>query len=91
MKPEKLRKLTSSEQIRKRVVNFKTKNTHGFNRKELKDLLSRFKVEEKEFWDRFGMNTVMVDKNETIYYFTDVSLAITHCIQQQEKLTQYGR
>ena len=59
----------------------------GMTQKEVHKLLKTLKIERREFWKKFGVNTCMVDKKtkEILHYFVDVKIALTCCVEHREK------
>ena len=52
--------------------DFPTLSEHGYTWEDQKKLLKRFPFKEKEYWDRLGVNTAIIDKGKAVTFHADV-------------------
>jgi len=66
------------------VFSYPTKHKMGFIESEIKDLLEKYGLTEEQWNSKFGIHTVALIDDETVYYHTDVLLTIKLCLQNRE-------
>lgn len=69
--------------IKEIVYDYKVNSEYGFTAVEIGLMLTEHfpTIKHKQFWEKFGVNTVMRVDGLTRYYHCDVELAIKLCIE----------
>jgi len=81
---EEITELTS-ENVEEIVLNYKTKHLAGFTRVELLALLEKYSIDVDHFYDKLGVNTVMVIETEVVTYHCDILKGLRCVIENREQ------
>ncbi len=64
----------------------KSKHELGYTKREVLDIIRKYKINHKRFWKKFGVNTCAIhpETNDILYYGCDIELTISCIIEKRE-------
>ena len=75
----------TSKNVEDLIYQYPTKNEHGFVVSEIKDILTKYNIDEDKFYIGLGINTCMVINGETITYHCDIIKGLLCVIENREQ------
>lgn len=75
----------TSKNVEDLIYQYPTKNEHGFVASEIKDILTKYNIDENKFYIGLGINTCMVINGETITYHCDIIKGLLCVIENREQ------
>ena len=75
----------TSKNVEDLIYQYPTKNEHGCVASEIKDILTKYNIDEDKFYIGLGINTCMVINGETITYHCDIIKGLLCVIENREQ------
>jgi hypothetical protein len=67
------------------ISNYPTKHKQGFLPIETNEILKRFNIDKKLFYEKLGVNTCMVIEEQTVNFKSDIELALRCVLENRDK------
>jgi len=67
------------------ISNYPTKHKQGFLPIETNEILERFNIDKKLFYEKLGVNTCMVIEEQTVNFKSDIELALRCVLENRDK------
>jgi hypothetical protein len=74
------------EDVAKVVNEYPTKYEYGLTSIELSQLLLKYNIDRKIFYEKLGVNTCMIIENQTINYHCDIEKALYCVLENRDQL-----
>ena len=78
-------KQLNSKNIKEIIDNYPTRYKEGFMGAEINSFLEEYNLDKEKFYEKLGINTVMVIGGETITYHCDIATALFCLIENRDK------
>ena len=73
----------TSENLSDFIYSYYTKHKEGFLASEIKDILTKYNIDEDKFYEALGVNTCMIIDGQTITYHCDVEKGLRCVIEKR--------
>ena len=58
----------------------------GYTKREVLNIIKKYKIHHMTFWKKFGVNTCAIDTDgQILYYACDIKTAIRCCVEKRGK------